>query len=85
VADDAVQCLPSGALAGNCAALEANIPDAGVLTTGHVTATGCSSSGGPGAAGLLLLAGPRSGLSCPLWNCASEREFSVRPAGWLIG
>jgi MYXO-CTERM domain-containing protein len=57
VAGDAVQCLPSGALAGNCAALEANIPDAGVLTTGHVTATGCSSSGGPGAAGLLLLAG----------------------------
>jgi M6 family metalloprotease-like protein len=51
------QCLPSGALAGNCAALEASIPDAGVLTPGHAPSTGCSSSGVPGLAGLLLLAG----------------------------
>jgi hypothetical protein len=51
------QCLPSGALAGNCAALEVSVPDAGTLTTGRVAASGCSSSGGSGLAGILLLAG----------------------------
>jgi len=51
------QCVPTGALAGNCAAVEVSIPDAGTLVTGHVAAANCSSSGGPGFAGILVFAG----------------------------
>src|SRR5207248_9347676 len=47
------QCIEEGALAGNCVALEATIPDAGPIGQ-VVTGSGCSSTGAPGLAGLAI-------------------------------
>ena len=54
------QCLPSGALAGNCASVDISAPDAGVLTATVSGHSGCTSTGVPGAGALLLLAAATS-------------------------
>ena len=51
------QCVQAGTLAGNCAAVEVNIPDAGVLTAVAPPRTGCTSSGAPGLGAVLLALG----------------------------
>ncbi|MCA1827176.1 MAG: hypothetical protein ABR567_16515 [Myxococcales bacterium] len=48
------QCADSGALAGNCVAVEVSIPDAGVLTPPVTTSSGCSSTGGAGVLAMLI-------------------------------
>ena len=50
------QCVETGALAGNCVAVETSIPDAGLFTP-PVTASGCSSTGGAGTVALVAIAG----------------------------
>lgn len=56
------QCVESGAMAGNCVDITMSIPDAGTLTGTVPASTGCSSTGAPGIAALLVAGLALAGL-----------------------